>query len=377
MNDQQRASIPLALYVHFPWCVRKCPYCDFNSHPLKGTLDESGYLQALLVDLAVQLETAVETPITSVFFGGGTPSLFSAAAFEAVLQAASSHLAADVEITMEANPGTTEHHNFADYRAAGVNRLSIGAQSFDDAQLIKLGRIHNAAETYKSFDAARKAGFENINLDLMYGLIQQTREAALFDLDCALAMQPEHLSWYQLTLEPRTEFAKRPPELSSDIMLEAIEQAGYDRLANAGMHRYEVSAYARPGSQCRHNLNYWSFGDYIGIGAGAHGKLTKNLPCEIVRTTKARQPRLYLADPNQTRHETLDIEQLPIEFMLNALRLTDGVALELFEQRTGLPLDALNPMRERRVSEGLLRSDRLATTRRGFTLLDSLVQDYL
>ena len=369
---------PLALYVHFPWCVRKCPYCDFNSHPLNRALDEPGYLAALLSDLDDQLLQNPVRPIVSVFFGGGTPSLFSPDAFAQVLNRLAPRLAGEAEVTMEANPGTTEHHDFGGYRAAGINRVSFGAQSFDDAQLEALGRIHNASETVRSVQAARRAGFDNINIDLMYGLPSQTPQGAAADLEAAFALEPEHLSWYQLTLEPRTEFARHPPALPSDIFMEAIERRGYDLLARAGFERYEVSAYSRPDRQCRHNLNYWSFGDYLGVGAGAHGKLSESSPAvHIQRTAKPRQPRLYLATPVETVRTEIPKEELPGEFMLNALRLVDGVSLQAFEARTGLPLATLAPIRDRQIDAGLLRPDRLAATSRGYAMLDSLVADYL
>ena len=369
---------PLALYVHFPWCVRKCPYCDFNSHPLNQPLDEARYTAALLEDIDEQLIQNPVRPIVSVFFGGGTPSLFSPDAFAQILKRLAPNLAPGVEVTMEANPGTTEHHDFGGYHEAGINRISFGAQSFDDRQLEALGRIHQASETVRSVQAARRAGFDNINLDLMYGLPGQTTRDAAADLEAALALEPEHLSWYQLTLEPRTEFARRPPTLPTDIFMEAIEDRGYQILGRAGFERYEVSAYSQPDRRCQHNLNYWSFGDYLGAGAGAHGKITGIVrDAEIQRTAKPRQPRLYLATPSVIAHSTLSRSELPGEFMLNALRLVDGVPLQEFEARTGLPLSVLSPVRDRQIEAGLLHEDRLAATPRGYAMLDSLIADYL
>jgi len=366
----------LGLYVHIPWCVRKCPYCDFNSHPARGALPVAAYTDALLRDLAAQL-APLETPrIDTVFFGGGTPSLFPASAFERLLGFLEPWLEPLAEITLEANPGTTEHGDFSGYHAVGINRLSFGAQSFSDTHLAALGRIHNREAIFRSYDLARAAGFDNVNLDVMYGLPRQTRAQAMADLDAAIALAPEHLSWYQLTLEPKTEFARRPPPLPSDIMLAATEEAGYARLAAAGFARYEVSAFARDGRQCRHNLGYWTFGDYLGVGAGAHGKLTDGSSV-VLRTRKASQPRRYLADPEATETAIVPAEALPGEFMLNALRLAPGVALERFQAATGLSLSALEPGRSRQMEAGLLAHDRLAATPRGFALLDSLIQDYL
>jgi putative oxygen-independent coproporphyrinogen III oxidase len=371
----------LSLYLHFPWCVRKCPYCDFNSHPLRGELDESAYLDALQADLHAQLENLAHPRIATVFFGGGTPSLFSPAIFARLLATLSPLLDTAAEVTLEANPGTTEHYDMADYHAAGINRLSLGAQSFDDEKLRALGRIHGAAEISRSFDAARSAGFDNINLDIMYGLPNQTRLEALADLTSAIELAPEHLSWYQLTLEPKTEFAQRPPPLPADIVLEGIELAGYRMLAEAGFDRYEVSAFARSARQCRHNLNYWSCGDYHGVGAGAHGKLSpavhRDTSTATVRTRKASQPRLYLSDSTSTISEQIPTEALPGEFMLNALRLREGLALDRFGSTTALSLDVLEPTRSQQIRDGLLRADRIATTERGYAVLDSVIQAYL
>jgi len=366
-------STTSGLYLHFPWCVRKCPYCDFNSHPLNGTLDEEGYLAALRTDLKFNLPG--DARIDSVFFGGGTPSLFSPRAFAILLDDLRSHLAADAEITMEANPGTTEHWELAEYRAAGINRLSLGAQSFEDSQLRRLGRIHTATETLQSYAQARAAGFENINLDLMYGLPRQTADAALADLQCALDLAPEHISWYQLTIEPRTEFAQRPPVLATESAIEDMETHGRQSLEAAGYERYEVSAYALPDRASRHNLNYWTFGDYFGVGAGAHGKLT--LGDNIVRTRKPRQPRLYLKDPAATIRVPVEVAELTFEFMLNALRLSEGVSFERFSDRTGLDRQVLEPTWSQLVAQGLVERAKIATTALGYRYLDSVVQQFL
>ncbi len=365
-----------SVYVHFPWCIRKCPYCDFNSHPLKEALPEREYVDALVNDLHAQLETHPVDHIPSVFFGGGTPSLFSADAFAEILQALGSRCTDATEVTMEANPGTTEHQDLGEYRRAGINRVSFGVQSFDNDKLRALGRIHSSDAVYASFELAREAGFDNLNLDLMYGLPDQDPAGAMADLDAAIALAPEHLSWYQLTLEPKTEFARRPPRLPADLLLEAMEDSGYRRLVAAGYERYEVSAYAQPGRECGHNRQYWTFADYLGIGAGAHGKLTLANGV-IQRTRKAHQPRVYLKEPTDTVVEAIAPELLRAEFMLNVLRLRDGVALTRFEEATGQPLSALEPVRSGQIEAGLLRDDRIATTERGYQLLDSLVQDYL
>jgi oxygen-independent coproporphyrinogen-3 oxidase len=341
--------IPLALYVHLPWCVRKCPYCDFNSHALPSAgLPEAAYVAALREDLDYAAQQAGGREIVSVFFGGGTPSLFSAAAIEAVLRHARDRLpvAADVEVTLEANPGTVEHGRFADYRAAGVNRVSLGAQSFDDDRLAALGRIHASAEIERAVDELRHAGLANFNLDLMYALPGQTLDDAVRDVERALALSPMHVSHYQLTLEPQTPFARRPPPgLPDDDTSFTMQEACQARLAEAGYVQYEVSAYAAPGRRCRHNLVYWEFGDYLGIGAGAHGKVTHADGSGVVRTARVRHPAAYLAatSPQDRIAETRVIppSELPFEFCLNVLRLGAGFRADDFTARTGLPWDTI------------------------------------
>jgi len=365
----------LGLYVHFPWCVRKCPYCDFNSHPLRGSLDERGYLDALRRDISAQLGDLEPERIATVFFGGGTPSLFAPELFADLLSTVRERLTADPEITMEANPGTLEHRPLEGYRQAGINRLSLGAQSFDPGQLTALGRIHSSADVETSYASARKAGFDNINLDLMYGLPGQSPAAAMSDLERALELGPEHISWYQLTLEPKTEFWARPPVLPGESLIEEIERAGRERLAAAGFERYEISAYARAGRQSRHNRNYWTFGDYLGAGAGAHGKLTRH--DGIIRTEKPSQPRLYLLDPLARSSRPLTPQVLAGEFLLNALRLVDGVSFETFTARTGLEPGSLAPKWERWVESGLLHDDRIAATPRGLDFIDAIIADFL
>ncbi|MGD8678436.1 MAG: radical SAM family heme chaperone HemW [Chromatiales bacterium] len=352
---------PLSLYIHIPWCVRKCPYCDFNSHA--GQPDEEAYVEALIADLAADTGDVSNRPVGSIFFGGGTPSLFSSAAISRILVAVREQLqlADDVEITLEANPGTADAGHFAGYRAAGVNRLSIGVQSFDDTMLQRLGRIHTASEAREAFQIARAAGFDNINLDLMYGLPGQAPGMAIDDLRQAIALRPEHLSWYQLTLEPNTAFhATPPPAIPDDDMLGEIAETGIPLLASEGYAQYEVSAYARHDRRCRHNLNYWQFGDYIGIGAGAHGKLT--VPGEgVVRRRKERHPRRYMETASAGKalsgENRLQDDDLLMEFMLNSLRLNEGVPAAWFEHRTGLALAAIGQRLALARNQGLIEED--------------------
>lgn len=363
------------LYVHMPWCVKKCPYCDFNSHPLKAETDFQAYTAAVQADLAAELQAHPDTMFSSVFFGGGTPSLFPADDFARVLERVP--MAKACEITMEANPGTLEYTEFGDYRRAGINRLSIGAQSFDPDALQRLGRIHNPDDTHKAFANARHGGIENINLDIMWGLPQQTVAQSLTDLEAAISLQPEHISWYQLTLEPKTEFAKRPPLLPREATLVEMEAAGFALLAEAGYERYEVSAFSRNGCQSAHNLNYWRFGDYVGIGAGAHGKATDVASSRIQRHSKATQPRLYLKQPTAMESSTVDPADLPLEFMMNTLRLTKGVPFDVFEAGTGLAWSTIADRWQKLVEEGLVRPDRCATTPMGLRYLDSVLAEFL
>ncbi|MCK9816071.1 radical SAM family heme chaperone HemW [Pseudomonas sp. MAFF 302046] len=373
---------PLALYIHIPWCVRKCPYCDFNSHTASPELPEEAYIDALLADLDQDLHAVYGRELSSIFFGGGTPSLFSAAALGRLLEGVEQRIAfaSDIEITLEANPGTFEQEKFTAYRALGINRLSIGIQSFQEQKLKALGRIHNGAEAIRAADMARQAGFDNFNLDLMHGLPDQSLEDALGDLRQAIAMRPTHLSWYQLTLEPNTVFWNQPPVLPEDDTLWDIQEAGQALLAEHGYAQYEVSAYAQPGRAARHNLNYWSFGDFIGIGAGAHGKLS-HPDGRIVRTWKTRLPKDYLnpAKTFKAGEKALANEELPFEFLMNALRLTDGVDAALFAERTGLSLDSLGEARRDAEQSGLLQVEpsRLAATARGQLFLNDLLQHFL
>jgi oxygen-independent coproporphyrinogen-3 oxidase len=373
---------PLALYVHIPWCVRKCPYCDFNSHAAGSELPEEAYIDALLDDLEQDMGHVHGRELTSIFFGGGTPSLFSANAIGRLLDGVEQRVpfARDIEITLEANPGTFEQAKFAAYRQLGINRLSIGVQSFQEAKLKALGRIHDGEEAIRAADMARRAGFDNFNLDLMHGLPDQTIEDALDDLRLAIAQAPTHLSWYQLTMEPNTVFWNQPPELPEDDILWDIQEAGQALLAEHGYAQYEVSAYARGGLRARHNLNYWTFGDFLGIGAGAHTKLSSP-EGRIIRSWKTRLPKDYL-DPAkrfQAGERHLDADELPFEFLMNVLRLTDGVPAELFTQRTGIPLAGLATARAEAEARGLLQGDpqRLVATAEGQLFLNDLLQHFL
>ena len=349
---------PLALYVHFPWCVRKCPYCDFNSHTLQGELEEQRYIEALQRDLAAQAPEAAGRAVSSIFLGGGTPSLFPPHAVARFLESARRHLtlAADLEVTLEANPGTIERGRFAEYRAAGINRVSLGAQSFDDARLRALGRIHSAQETRRAAAELHAAGLDNFNIDLMYGLPDQDPRAALRDVEEALMLGPSHLSHYQLTIEAGTVFAGRPPVLPDDDATDAMLAACQERLEQTGFAQYEVSAYATAGRRCRHNLNYWSFGDYLGIGAGAHGKLSLPDAGQVVRTTQVREPRRYMSSVGSgtfTR-TVVPADELPFEFMLNALRLVEGFERANFAARTGLRWETIAATMADLVGEGLI-----------------------
>jgi oxygen-independent coproporphyrinogen-3 oxidase len=373
---------PLAAYIHIPWCVRKCPYCDFNSHAAGPQLPEEEYVDALLADLDADLVHIQGRPLSSIFFGGGTPSLFSANALGCLLEGIERRVefTSDIEITLEANPGTFEQDKFAAYRQLGINRLSIGIQSFQDTKLKALGRIHGRDEAVRAAEMARRAGFDNFNLDLMHGLPDQSVSDAMADLEQAIALAPTHISWYQLTMEPNTVFWSQPPELPEDDTLWDIQEAGQARLAEMGYRQYETSAYAQPGRQARHNLNYWTFGDFLGIGAGAHAKLSSP-EGRIVRTWKTRLPKDYL-DPAkhfQAGERVLTPAELPFEFMMNALRLVEGVPSEQYPQRTGQPLESLHDALKALRSKGLLEKDpaRLAPTPHGQLFLNDVLQHFL
>jgi oxygen-independent coproporphyrinogen-3 oxidase len=380
---------PLSLYVHIPWCVKKCPYCDFNSHAREGALPVDAYVDALSADLDADLarfgDAIAGREIVSVFFGGGTPSLFAPDAIARILDRAAKRLAfADgVEITLETNPGTVEHGRFDEYLRSGVTRISFGVQSFDDEKLRRLGRIHSATEAERAIRTAQDAGYDNLNLDLMYALPEQTLEGALADIERAIALAPTHVSHYQLTIEPNTLFAARPPRLPDSDSAWDMQEACQRRLAEAGYAQYEVSAYARPGRSCAHNLNYWTFGDYLGIGAGAHGKISDAAANAVTRSAKVKLPRSFLARASGGEalgaFEAVPLEQRPFEFMLNALRLNDGVTLLDFEQRTGLARTAIaGPLARARAQDWIEDDDaRLQPTESGRRFLNDLIALFL
>jgi putative oxygen-independent coproporphyrinogen III oxidase len=381
---------PLSLYIHMPWCVKKCPYCDFNSHGLRDAPPPyAGYIDELLADLDADRadfgEALSGRPVVSIFFGGGTPSLFAPELIARLLDGVRERLSLhdDAEITLETNPGTVEHGSFDGYLAAGVNRLSFGIQSFDDDKLNRLGRIHSASEAEAAVKSAQDAGYANINLDLMYALPRQTLDGALQDLERALALKPAHISHYQLTLEPNTAFAANPPPLPDDDHAWAMQEACEQRLASAGYGQYEISAYAAAGRRCVHNLNYWRFGDYLGIGAGAHGKVSDPATGEVRRRWKTRHPRAYLAARGGADRiggdNTVAAPELPFEYMLNALRLIDGVPYGNFSERTGLPSTAINTALVAAVQRGWLHDspNRLQTTPLGQRFLNDVIASFL
>jgi putative oxygen-independent coproporphyrinogen III oxidase len=384
----------LSLYVHLPWCVRKCPYCDFNSHQLKSAAPDGSYIDALIRDFDMELPRAKGRRIDTVFFGGGTPSLFQPEDFARLLRALRQRIAFadDVEVTLEANPGTIERGRFSGYRDAGINRVSLGAQTFGPRALELLGRIHSAEDTHRAVEELRAAGLDNFNLDLMYALPEQSLEEAVRDVRIACELNPAHISYYQLTLEPGTVFHARPPKLPDEDAAWAVQTAGQKLLADAGYVQYEVSAYARPGRRCRHNLNYWLFGDYLGLGAGAHGKLSLELPQRILRTVKPKQPREY---QDQIRSAGLGAggaasgaigessfiapAELPFEFMLNALRLNEGFTVQDYRRQTGLEMDSVAPKLDHACGRGLLesREDGWRPTELGRRFLNDLQGSFL
>jgi putative oxygen-independent coproporphyrinogen III oxidase len=384
--------IPLSLYIHTPWCIRKCPYCDFNSHTLKNELPEQEYIQALLSDLKIDYlrlqKNGDGRPLHSIFIGGGTPSLFSPKAFKTLFTGISQlfEIPNNIEITLEANPGAIEYHSFEGFREAGINRLSLGVQSLQDDKLKALGRIHTAEEAIEAINLAKKAGFDNFNLDIMHGLPNQNLDDALYDLKTALALKPTHFSWYQLTLEPNTLFYKQPPVLPNDEITWEIQQKGQAYLASQGYAQYEVSAYCQPNKACEHNLNYWNFGDYLGIGAGAHGKITNLNTGEIRRSWKKKNPSDYLKTAkngqNFLGNDTLEIisaTELPFEFMLNALRLNRPTPLALFEARTGLQQDNIKNLLTLAEHKGLIvvQKDEIIKTALGEHFMNNLIELFL
>ena len=373
---------PLSLYVHIPWCLKKCPYCDFNSHQAATTIPEQDYVDTLINDLKADLPWVQGRKLESIFFGGGTPSLFSGTAIGTILNTAEQLIGFDsaIEITLEANPGTVEQNKFADFHSAGVNRLSIGVQSFNDQQLQRLGRIHDGTEALKAIDTARAVGFNNFNIDLMHGLPAQTMAQAQADIELAVQSGAQHISWYQLTIEPNTEFYSRPPSLPSDERLADIQQVGNQTLQQAGFHQYEVSAFAVDGRRSKHNMNYWQFGDYLGIGAGAHGKVTLPERNQVLRTNKTRQPNDYLSrkDSLVAQQQTIDNDQMAIEFMMNGLRLRDGIPMAYFPKRTGLPMTTVQTQVEELQRDGLMTIDehRYRATELGYQFLNTLLQKF-
>ncbi|MCK5354040.1 MAG: radical SAM family heme chaperone HemW [Methyloprofundus sp.] len=374
---------PLSLYIHFPWCIQKCPYCDFNSHAVNDSLPENDYINALLKDLARDVEQFQETrPLQSIFMGGGTPSLFSAQQIQRLLTGIQGIIPFidNIEITLEANPGTFESEKFVDYRAIGINRLSIGIQSFNDQHLKRLGRVHSAKEAIRAVEIARQAGFDNLNLDLMFGLPDSGEYDSLHDLQQAIALQPTHISFYQLTLEPNTYFHKYPPVLPNDEVIFNAQLASQQYLAEQGYQQYEISAYAQEGRQCRHNINYWSFGDYLGIGAGAHGKISQGLPDQIIRSIKPKKPEHYLRQVKDDRLvQTIKVSDLALEFVMNHLRLKKGFSLATYTQRTGLPPQSLEPALTHCLQQGLLieHQQHYLCSEKGWLFLDSILENFL
>jgi oxygen-independent coproporphyrinogen-3 oxidase len=350
--------LPLSLYIHIPWCIRKCPYCDFNSHKSPDTLPEDEYIDALLADFSSDLIYVPQRRIHSIFIGGGTPSLLSASAFERLFNGLRQQVAFEdhIEITLEANPGTVEQGRFTDYRALGINRLSLGIQSFNASHLKALGRIHDDQQAHRAIDSARQAGFDNLNLDIMHGLPTQTISEGLDDLRTALSYEPEHLSWYQLTIEPNTVFYKKRPPLPTDDDAFNLEEEGFTMLDNHGFEHYEISAFCKNKKRSKHNMNYWLFGDYLGIGAGAHGKLTNMKTQDVIRTRKQRLPKDYLNQHKSVMADiqTLDQKTLMFEWMLNTTRLQDPIPYILFSERTGLSVNQLEPLLLIAQSKGLI-----------------------
>ena len=374
---------PLSLYIHIPWCIKKCPYCDFNSHAVKSDTPEAAYIDTLLNDLTEDLQRyAITRPISSIFIGGGTPSLFAPESFERLLSGIKQRIALipDIEITLEANPGTFESQKFAEFRALGINRLSIGIQSFNDVLLQKLGRVHSAKEALAAGDIAQHAGFTNFNLDLMFGLPDSNPEDSINDVKTAINLKPTHLSFYQLTLEPNTYFHKFPPQLPNDESIFSTQKQAQQILAEQGYHHYEVSAYSQTNRQCQHNLNYWQFGDYLGIGAGAHGKITQALPQSITRTFKPKSPEQYLANTHKNGGaELISSTELPLEFVMNHLRLKQGFTVDTYQARTGLSIDTLDPALSNCLKEELLiyRNNHYYCTEQGWNFMDNILEKFI
>ena len=375
---------PLSMYIHVPWCVRKCPYCDFNSHAVKNVIPEEAYVDALLEDLSQQIPSVWGRQLVSIFIGGGTPSLFSPQSYEKLFSGIRALIPfqQDIEITMEANPGTAEAEKFAGFIEAGINRISIGVQSFNDKHLHSLGRIHSANEAEKAYQIARDAGCKNINLDLMYALPNQSLEESLDDLKRAIALSPEHLSWYQLTLEPNPLFYHQPPTLPKESVMDDIAEQGLALIESSGYKRYEISAYSREGKKpSTHNLNYWRFGDYLGIGAGAHGKITRSDEQSIKRISKKRSPKDYLdsSKPFIDSIKVISQQELPLEFMMNAMRLKEGVEKESFFEHSGLLLSQIQKQISEAQELGLieLTDKKIKPSERGYLFLNELLEHFM
>lgn len=374
---------PLSLYIHIPWCIKKCPYCDFNSHQIKGDTPEADYIDALLLDLALDLQRyKITRSIKSIFIGGGTPSLFAPESINRLLRGIEQQVTLDdgLEITLEANPGTFESHKFSEFKALGINRLSIGVQSFNENALKSLGRAHNIHDAILAAEIAHQAGFWNFNLDLMFGLPDTVLTVSKTDIETAINLKPAHISFYQLTLEPNTFFHKFPPELPDEDDIFNIQMQCQQLLEDEGYLQYEVSAYSQLGRQCQHNVNYWQFGDYLGIGAGAHGKISQKLPDKIIRSFKAKNPEQYLKNPQLGGGENvIAIPELPFEFIMNHLRLKQGFTVETFRATTGLDLSTLEPVLSNCLNQGLLiyQNNRYYCSQQGWNFLDNILEKFL
>ncbi len=377
---------PLGLYIHLPWCIKKCPYCDFNSHATKNLqIPEEQYIDALLADLTMELPDFWGRGVSSIFIGGGTPSLFSPESLDRLLSGirALTNIPSLIEITMEANPGTFEQGKFNEFRSLGINRLSIGVQSFNNNHLKLLGRIHDRDEAIKSVEIARQAGFKRLNLDLMHGLPEQNVNHSKQDLTQAIDLQPDHISWYQLTIEPNTLFSAQPPPVPNDDTLWDIQICGQDILQTAGFNQYEVSAYSKEKQQCKHNLNYWTFGDYLGIGSGAHGKISFASNGKIIRRSKLRHPQSFIESSagldRISQESEISINETGVEFMMNALRLREGVPTSTFQQHTGLPIGVISAQLKLAQDKGLMEvsHDRLVTSKLGFSHLNSVLDIFM
>ena len=373
---------PLSLYIHIPWCIKKCPYCDFNSHVATSVIPEADYVKAVIEDLKNDLPWVQGRKLHSIFFGGGTPSLFSGFSIGAILREAERLIGFEnnIEITLEANPGVMDQQNFSDLYAAGVNRLSIGIQSFNDTHLKSLGRVHGSQDALSAIDIAQSSGFSNFNIDLMHGLPNQSIANAINDIEIAVSSGASHISWYQLTIEPNTEFYSRPPILPADDRLADIQRSGLHIIKKNNYSQYEVSAFARNGQKSRHNVNYWQFGDYLGIGAGAHGKVTIPEDNQVIRTTKTRQPKDYLNRVGSPLAKKIEIskEDIILEFMMNGLRLNNGVPTHYLSSRTGLDEKSIKQKVSKLQSQGLMESSalRYQTTSLGYQFLNTVLQSF-